>query len=243
VSWQLQLSPAPQLVQKTATSYGVANGLPWYGGSIPVVSSNQTLAGSAIVWVVQKPQTSSDNNPGAPLTLLAFNAANLQDQLLSIQAGTWTHAVNSNANIVPTVANGRVYIASNLQLNIFGLLPAKGTAARAALPQPVKPSAPDVITCSPAESAVAALGTTTQPSTYDLYGKVCRVAQSEVQVSLSGGHSIDIDITHAAIRMRQATLVPGRTVHVTATIDQKGMAHALRISPLFHSGATLLSNH
>jgi len=245
VSWQLQLTPAPQLVQKTATSYGVANGLPWYGGSIPVVSSNQTLAGSAIVWVVQKPQTSSDSNPGTPLTLLAFSAANLQDQLVSIQAGTWTHAVNSTANVVPTVANGRVYVASNLQLNIFGLLPAKGTAARAALPQPVKPSAPDVIACAPAESPAAALGTTlsaTQPATHAFYGKVCRVGQTDVQVSLSEGHSIDVDITHAAIEMRRATLVPGRMVHITASIDPKGMAHAAQISPLFHSEATLPSN-
>src|SRR6202451_4374420 len=231
VSWQLQLTPAPQLVQKTATSFGVANGLPWFGGSIPVVSSHQTLAGSAIVWVVEKPPTSADSNPGTPLTLLAFDASNLESQLLSIQAGTWTHAVNSTANLVPTVANGRVYIASNLQLNIFGLLPAKGTTARAALPQPVKPSAPDVIVCAPAESPVTALGakiSAAQASTGSFYGKVCRVGQADVQVSLGSGQSIDIDITHAAIEMRRATLFPGRSVHVTASIDRKGVAHALQ---------------
>jgi hypothetical protein len=245
VSWQLQLTPAPQLVQKTATAYGVANGLPWFGGSIPVVSSNQSLAGSAIVWVVQKPQTSSDSNPGTPLTLLAFDASNLGNQLVSIQAGTWAHAVNSTANLVPTVANGRVYIASNLQLNIFGLLPAKGTAARAALPQPVKPSAPDVIVCAPDESSVTALGATISvapSSTHSFYGKVCRVGQTDVQISLSSGHSIDLDITDAAIEMRRAALFPGRSVHVTASIDRKGLAHALQISPMFHSQVALPSN-
>jgi len=54
----------------------------------------------------------------------AFDAMNLQHQLLSIPAGTWTHAVNSNANLVPTVANGKVFVASNQQVQIFGLFPA-----------------------------------------------------------------------------------------------------------------------
>jgi hypothetical protein len=33
--------------------------------------------------------------------------------------------VNSNADLVPTVAGGRVYVASNEQLQIFGLLSEK----------------------------------------------------------------------------------------------------------------------
>ena len=37
-------------------------------------------------------------------------------------AGTWTNA-NTNANIVPVVANGKVFVASSGQLNIFGILP------------------------------------------------------------------------------------------------------------------------
>jgi hypothetical protein len=39
-------------------------------------------------------------------------------QLFSAPAGTWGL---SNANIVPTVANGKVYIGSNKALMIFGL--------------------------------------------------------------------------------------------------------------------------
>ncbi|HEY4901923.1 MAG TPA: hypothetical protein VIH89_00480 [Candidatus Sulfotelmatobacter sp.] len=238
ISWQLQLTPTPQLVQKSATTFGIANGLPWYGGSIPVVSSNGTIAGTAIVWVLQKPQTSSDTNPGTPLTLLAFDASNLQKQIVSIQAGNWTHAIISNANLLPTVANGKVYVASNLQLNIFGLLPPKGTADYAALPHVTKPANPDVVTCSPAETPLAELGTSTS-ATHELYGKVCRIGQTEVQVSLRDGKSIVIDTTHATIRLRRATLVPGRTVHVIASIDQKGVAHASQMSPMHTSSLEL----
>jgi hypothetical protein len=35
-------------------------------------------------------------------------------------AGTWPNT-GGNANIVPVVVNGKVYVASNKQLNIFGL--------------------------------------------------------------------------------------------------------------------------
>ncbi|MGA8432425.1 MAG: hypothetical protein WB729_21540 [Candidatus Sulfotelmatobacter sp.] len=241
ISWQLQLSPTPQLVQKSATTFGIANGLPWYGGSIPVVSSNGTVAGSAIMWVLQKPQTSSDVNPGTPITLLAFDASNLTKQILSIQAGDWTHAVISNANLLPTVANGKVYVASNMQLNIFGLLP-KGAEELAALPHAVKPSNPDIIACAPAETVPAVVGASTS-ATHEIYGKVCRVGQEEVQVTLRDGKSIVIDTSHATIRLRRATLVPGRIVHVVTSIDQKGVAHALQMSPMHTSSLDLPADH
>jgi hypothetical protein len=242
ISWQLQLTPTPQLVQKSATAFGVANGLPWYGGSIPVVSSNGTVAGSAIVWVLQKPQTSSDTNPGTPLTLLAFNASNLQKQILSIQAGAWTHAVISNANLVPTIANGKVYVASNMQLNILGLLPPKQASLHTASVQSVKTSNPDILTCVPAETPLAALGGSSFQS-HDFYGTICRVGESDVQVSLRSGHSIAVEVTHAAIRLRRATLVPGRVVHITGSIDHEGVAHAIRMSPMHTSSFDLPADH
>src|SRR5271165_1272805 len=152
-SWQLQTSPSVKMVEKTTTGAGPNDGLPDYGGAIPVVSSSGTVAGTAIAWFTQKPQTSSDTDPGTPLTLMAYDASNLGSQLFSAQAGTWTHAVNTNANAVPTVANGKVYVASNKQLQIFGLLAHKGS--KAALPKSLVPSAPDVVSCAPGASANA----------------------------------------------------------------------------------------
>jgi hypothetical protein len=159
---------------------------------------------------------------------MAYDATNLQNQLVSIPAGTWTHAVNSNANIVPTVANGKVYVASNKQLQIFGLLPPLGSAARAALPRPVTPSKPDVVTCAPSEAPLAAVGAATS-STHQFYGKVCRASGNEVQLSLRSGRSITIDTSQAFGKRRRAPLPPGRGVRVDATIDGKGIAHASRI--------------
>jgi outer membrane protein assembly factor BamB len=229
-SWQLQTSPSVQLIQGASTGPGPADGLPEYGGAIPVVSSNGTAPGSAVVWFIQKPQTSSDSDPGTPVTLMAYDASNLQNQLISIQAGTWTHAVNSNANVVPTVANGRVYVASNKQLQIFGLLPPPGSAARAALPHAVEPSKPEVIACAPSEAPLTAVGSVAS-SIHQFYGTVCHVSGNELQLSLRSGHSITIDIGQAFTRHRRVPLTLGRAVHVQATIEGKGVAHALLISP------------
>jgi len=120
-SWRLQTTPSPHLTLQSSTGPDAVSGLA-DNGSFPVVSSNGTTEGSGVVWFVQKPATSSDEDPGTPVTLMAYAASDLTQQLLSIEAGTWTHAKKSNANLVPTVANGRVYLASNKQLQIFGLL-------------------------------------------------------------------------------------------------------------------------
>lgn len=49
--------------------------------------------------------------------------------LFQATAGSWVNLVN-NANLVPVVANGEVFVASYQQLQIFGLLPPKNKAAR-----------------------------------------------------------------------------------------------------------------
>jgi hypothetical protein len=232
-SWKLQTSPTPQLTLQSSTGSNIANGLPFYGGTIPVVSSNGTTPGTAVLWFLQHPQFSSDSDPGTPLQLLAYDASNLQTPLLNIQGGTWLHASYSTPNLVPTVANGQVYVASNKQLDIFGLLPPKGTAARAALPLPVAPSKPDVVTCAPIEPALAAVSVTSP--THEFFGTVCSVRQNELQISLRSGHSITLDISQASIRQRRVSLTPGRAIHVSASIDQKGAAHALQITPAYHA--------
>jgi hypothetical protein len=227
-SWQLTL-PAVQLVKQSTTGSGPADGLPDYGGSIPVVSSNGTAAGSAIAWFVQRPQSSSDADPGTPVTLQAFDASNLQHQLISIQAGTWTHAVNSNADIVPTVANGKVYVASNKQVQIFGLLAAAHGQHRA-VERGLQPSKPDQVSCPRSEPALAAI-TGVASAKHQLWGTVCHLEGSQLQLALRSGRSISIDVSAVFMNHRPLVLSPGRAIHVQAGIDAKGVARAERISP------------
>ena len=66
-SWKLETSPSTELVEESSTGSGPADGLPDYGGTIPVVSSNGTTANTAVVWFVQRPATSSDQDPARRL--------------------------------------------------------------------------------------------------------------------------------------------------------------------------------
>ena len=229
-SWQLQTSPSVQLIQKSSTGSGAVNGLPDDGGSVPVVSSNGTTPGSAVVWFVQKPATSSDQDPGTPVTLWAYAASNLTQPLVQISAGTWTHAVNSNANLIPTVANGKVYVASNKQLRIFGLSSLGSSAHRATVPKTLTPSAPAVIACAPQMADLNALGGV--PATvHEFYGTICQVNAAELHLSLRGNRSVVVDTSQGFASKRRILLTPGRAVHVSATIDAHGLAHAQQISP------------
>jgi hypothetical protein len=225
-SWILETSPSPQLVQESSTGSGPADGLPDYGGTIPVISSNGSAPGSAVVWFVQRPATSSDSDPGTPVTLMAYSATNLTQPIFTAQAGTWVHAVNSNANIVPTVANGKVYVASNMQLQIFGLLQAN--AKRAVLPRQLIPSKPDSVNCPPAISPTAAFGG--KSAEHAFFGNVCRVDGAQLQVTLRSGHSVVVDMNGLHGFQPPLVFSPGRSIRVQATIDGKGLAHASRVS-------------
>jgi hypothetical protein len=78
------------------------------------VSSNGTAAGTGVIWTVSGP----DSNDY--LTLYAYNA-NTMALLFSAPAGFWDH-VGGNANAVPVVSNGHVYVASDGEIRIFSLL-------------------------------------------------------------------------------------------------------------------------
>jgi hypothetical protein len=85
------------------------------GGFFTSVSSNGTTAGSAVIWAVTRPTLVNIN-------LVAFDNAN--NRIIytssSSHAGTWPNS-GGNANLVPVVANGRVFVGSYKNLAIFGL--------------------------------------------------------------------------------------------------------------------------
>jgi hypothetical protein len=137
--WKIQTSPTVALVAERA-ALPVASGQD--GGTFTSVSSNGTQAGTAIIWAIGRP---TDSNPAA-INLYAFAAtpsSGTLPLLFSSQAGSWTN-VTANAGIVPLVANGHVFVASNKQLTIFGLGggPFVPPAAAAAKPAALDAHAP-----------------------------------------------------------------------------------------------------
>lgn len=116
IVWKLQTSPSFQLI-KEATSAAIGGSQD--PGFFTSISSDDSH--DAIIWAVSRP-----NNPSpATVSLFAFKAlptggSSTLTTLYQGDAGTWPN-VGGNANIVPVVANGKVYVASNKQLSIFGL--------------------------------------------------------------------------------------------------------------------------
>ncbi len=112
--WKVQTSPKVAL-KNVAASAKMAGGQD--PGFFTTVSSNGTA--NPIIWALPRPP----NTKAAPLTLFAFDpesGGSTPKQLISINAGAWPIPA-SNANLVPVVANGMVFVASNHQLQIFGL--------------------------------------------------------------------------------------------------------------------------
>jgi hypothetical protein len=114
--WKVETSPS-FTISNVGSSPGMASGQD--PGFFTTVSSDGEKGKSAIIWAVSRP-----NNPSpGDISLYAFKgepSGGSLAQLFQATAGTWPN-VQGNANIVPVVANGKVYVASNKQLTIFGL--------------------------------------------------------------------------------------------------------------------------
>ena len=82
-----------------------------YPGTTPSISANGTT--NAIIW-------SASN--GNPAVLYAFDATNLAKKLYaSTDAGSRDNFGVGNKFIVPTVANGKVYVGTTSSVGVFGL--------------------------------------------------------------------------------------------------------------------------
>jgi hypothetical protein len=98
-----------------------------YPGASPTVSADGTSDG--IVWALQ-----TSNELDSPAVLYAYNATNLSDELYnSIQVASRDQAGPAVRFEAPVVANGEVFVATDGQIDVYGLLP---TFADAGFEQP-----------------------------------------------------------------------------------------------------------
>ncbi len=118
--WKLQTSPSPKL-SEVAQSTAIRDGQD--PGFFTSVSSNGNA--NPIIWALSRPLSQQSSG----IVLYAFNpeAGKTMTQLFHATAGSWPN-VGGNSNQGPVVANGKVYVASNKQLQIFGLKTAKNSA-------------------------------------------------------------------------------------------------------------------
>jgi hypothetical protein len=111
--WKLQISPKVKLTRVAYAS--IPSGQD--GGFFTSVSSNGNA--SPIIWALSRPVSQQ-----AGIGLFAFNPepGGKMTQLFKHEAGAWPNQ-GGNSNLVPMVANGKVYVASYQRLLIFGLKP------------------------------------------------------------------------------------------------------------------------
>jgi hypothetical protein len=193
-------------LQKGATS-GVVAGGAQDPGFFTSVSTNGTTANSAVIWAVGRPVNSSPAN----VTLYAFNIAG--KQLFSGVAGTWPNT-GGNANIVPVVANGKVYVASYEQLSIYGL----GAGAAAAAPS-VRPQAAQA---SAAQIELPA-------GQHEISGTVQDIDATTLTVRTRSGTVIKVDGAAAFANFQAAPPSAGHGILVRGTIDESGVVHAVTL--------------
>jgi hypothetical protein len=94
-----------------------------FPGATPSVSANGT--GNGIVWIIQVNVPNDTIITSPPTAVLrAYDATNLDIELYdSAQAGTRDTAGGAVKFVVPTVANGKVYVGNSNQVTVYGLLP------------------------------------------------------------------------------------------------------------------------
>jgi outer membrane protein assembly factor BamB len=172
------------------------------GGFFTTVSSNGVQPGAAIIWAVGRPTAI----PGAP-TLYAIDPTT-GNILLQTPAGSWTNGA-SNANIVPTVANGRVYVGSTAQLQIFGLPPAAGAMAAAAAP---------FATANEGAPAVA-LTRRARPGERTVTGWIRQEDQGWLTIETRAGQSVRVDERGAEAAGNAVPAAVGQAVEVIGTVS------------------------
>ena len=128
IIWKLNTSPITSLTW-LASSASIGGGQD--SGFFTTVSSNGTS--NPIIWALSRP-----NSTDLSVYLYAFNpdSGSAIKALFRGPAGTWPN-LGGNANLVPVVANGQVLVASNKQLQIFGL---RGSVTTTALASSRNPS-------------------------------------------------------------------------------------------------------
>jgi hypothetical protein len=214
IVWKVQTSPSPNL-KKDSVSPQLTSGQD--GGFFTTVSSNGTQ--NAVIWAVGRPVTI----PGS-LTLYALDPLAPGSWLYSAATGNWASG-SANANIVPVVANGHVYVASNQQLSIFGLGTAAAVAQTASTAQPAS-----VQPVQTAEQAAAPALTELPPNGHEVFGTINNINGDMFTLTIRKGDIINVDATQAMQEYQSVVLLVGEAVRIIGTFDSSNVLQATVIT-------------
>jgi hypothetical protein len=192
IEWKINTSStaAASLTQQFST--GITSGQE--GGFFTSISSDGTMAGTAVIWAVGRPSSI----PGKML-LYAIDP-DTGNVIYNASAGFWNYG-SADANTVPTVANGHVYVATYQELAIFGL------GAPAA-------SANQDIFAALARKATAPAGFELESDQHAVWGTIAALTADEMVIKTRTGALVRVDLTAA----RQAGNVVGAGIGDAAVV-------------------------
>jgi hypothetical protein len=101
----------------SATPVSTSSKTSLYPAPTPTVSANGSTNG--IVWAV----FTSNNKTGGAAILRAYDATNVSRQLFDSSTKSSNTAGPAVKFVVPTVADGRVYLGTQSELDVYGILP------------------------------------------------------------------------------------------------------------------------
>jgi hypothetical protein len=191
IIWKVQTDPAPALVEEHAA---VVDPIQGGIGFFTTVSSNGSMPDTAIIWAVH----------GLPPTLSAFSAAT-GAKINSWPAGNWGQLLGIYT-IVPVVANGKVYVASDHQLSIFGL----GSPPRPGFP---------VSQFSPLRRPIMQ-----NPNVVE--GEVRALHGSRITMATRAGSEIQVDVSNAVENHMSIPFTVGSRITVDGRKDKNGIVRA-----------------
>jgi hypothetical protein len=167
------------------------------------VSSSGTS--HAIIWAVSHPDSHKT------VWLYAFQATpagtHLAQPLFSALARTWPYG--GNANIVPTVANGKIYVASYQQLMIFGHHGRKGKKVE------------ELHLVAPERMRIAL-----REGRHEVYGTIREVRESRLTMRTRDEKDVQVDASAAVWSGRSISLVAENNVEVLGTYYASGVPPA-----------------
>jgi hypothetical protein len=99
-----------------------------FPGATPAISANGTTNG--IVWAVDSSNYGGMGPPSAPAILHAFDATNVVNELYNTtQVQSRDVMGNAVKFVAPTIANGKVYVGTQTELDVYGLLSQQNSSA------------------------------------------------------------------------------------------------------------------
>jgi hypothetical protein len=129
-AFALQLDPATNTMMLNETPVSQGTTVSGFPGEVQSVSANGTSNG--IVWDAEVDGFAT----GSPAILRAYDANDLSKPLYaSNQAGPRDTAGGGVKFTTPTIANGHVYLGTQFEVDVYGLLPRAGGASVASAPQ------------------------------------------------------------------------------------------------------------